>query len=124
MSDQEKCPLFPSIPKAYCSHCQGTARGTADNPQFSLRAGHFKGNPVVEVLKNGGAIHLWDSHFQFGRRKAEMLIACIGILHDFWKSNGDEGNVFAPQVIENQRRGLRVRIYVEKRPDFERSDGE
>jgi len=30
MSDQEKCPLFPSIPKAYCSHCQGTARGTAD----------------------------------------------------------------------------------------------
>jgi hypothetical protein len=114
----------PSIPKAYCSHCQRTARGTSQNPRFSVKEGHFDGVPVIEVLKDGGSIHMWDSHFRFGQRKAEMLIACVELLRDFWMSNGDEGNVFLSQVVENRRRGLRVRIHVEKHPDFERSDGE
>jgi hypothetical protein len=124
MSSQEKCPIYPSMLKAYCSHCQGTTRGSVGNPTFSLKEAQFNGYPVVEVLKDGGAIHMWDSHFQFGQRKAEMLIACVDLLRDFWRSNGDEGDVFVPQLIENRRRGLRIRIYVEKHPDFERSDGE
>jgi hypothetical protein len=77
VSDQERCPIFPSMLKAYCSHCQGTARGTPGNPKFSLKEGIFKGFPVVEVLRDGAAIHPWDDHFRFGRRKAEMLLACI-----------------------------------------------
>jgi hypothetical protein len=124
MPDNEKCPLFPSIPRLYCSHCQGTARGTRDNPKFSIKTGYFDGFPVVEVLKDGGAIHLWDSHFRFGLRKAEVVINCIDILRDFWRSNGYERKVFVPRVIENRRRRLSVKIYVELHPDFERSDGE
>ncbi len=43
MSDQEKCPIYPSMLKAYCSHCQGTGRGTAAaNPKFSLMEATFK----------------------------------------------------------------------------------
>ena len=124
MRDMEKCPLNSSMLKAYCSHCQGTAPGTRENPKFSLREAELDGCPVVEVLKNGGPIHLWNSHFQFGRRKAEMMIACVDLLRIFWKSKGDEENTFVPQVRENQRRGLLIRIQVEKHPDFERSDGE
>jgi hypothetical protein len=124
MPDQEKCPIFPSIPKAYCSHCQGTARGTRDNPRFSLKEGLFQGYPVVEVLKDGASIHIWDAHFQFGRRKAEIMLACIPLLRQFWLSNGDANNVMAPRIIENRKRGLRIRVYVEEHPNFERSDGE
>lgn len=128
MSDQERCPMYPSILKSQCSHCQGTASATPGSPKFSepkfsLKQVHFHGCPGVEILKDGGPVHGWDSQFQFGRRKAEMLIACIDLLRDFCKSDGDREGVFVPQVRENRGRGLRIRVYVEKRPDFERSDG-
>ena len=84
MSDQEKCPIYSSMLKAYCSHCQGTGRGTAAaNPKSSLREATFKGHPVVEILKDGASIHIWDDQFQFGLRKAEMLVACIDVRRDF-----------------------------------------
>jgi hypothetical protein len=93
MSDQEKCPIYPSMLKAYCSHCQGIGHGTAANPKFSLSEATFKGHPVVEILKDGASIHMWDDHFQFGRRKAEMLVACIdrtrggaSVFERMWKS--------------------------------------
>jgi len=110
--------------KAECSHCQGLERGTADNPHFSIKEVYFDGWPGVEVLKNGGPVHRWDEHFQFGQRIAEMLIACMGILQEFWLSTDDERRAFPPQLIENQTSGLRVQIYVEMHPDFERSDGQ
>jgi hypothetical protein len=44
--------------KAYCSHCQGTEPGTAENPKYSLKEDDFDGYPIVEVLKNGGSIHM------------------------------------------------------------------
>jgi hypothetical protein len=124
MADQERCPIFPSMLRAYCSHCQGTARGTAGNPKFSLKESTYNGFPVVEVLRDGAAIHPWDEHFRFGRRKAEMLVVCINVLREFWKTNGDKNDRFVPQVIENRAHRLRVRVFVEKHPDFERSDGE
>jgi hypothetical protein len=123
MSDEDRCPLNPSMLKAYCSHCQGKAPGTRDNPHFSLKEDYFNGQPIVEILKDGAAIHFWDSHFQFGKRKAEMLIVCIDILRAFWRSSGDQANSFVPRVVENKERSLRIRVYVEKHLDFERSDG-
>ena len=110
--------------KAYCSHCQGTARGSARNPKFSLKESTFNGFPVVEVLRDGAAIHPWHEHFRFGRRKAEMPLTRIDVLREFWKTNGDENDRFISQVIENRSRRLRVRVFVERHPDFERSDGE
>ena len=72
MSDQEKCPIYSSMLKAYCSHCQGTGRGTAAaNPKFSLIEATFKGHPVVEILKDGASIHMWGDHFQFGRQSGD-----------------------------------------------------
>ena len=115
----ERCPKFPSILKANCSHCQGLERGTADNPRFTLSEGLFDGWPVVEVLKNGGPVHVWDEHFRFGERKAEILIACVDILREFWQSTDDEKRTFASR----QERGLVIRIYIEMRRDFERSTG-
>jgi hypothetical protein len=110
--------------KTYCSHCQGTERGTADNPRFSLKEEYFNGCPVVEVLNNGGPVHSFDSNFRFGVRKAQMLLACVHVLREFWHSSEEEKLAFRPQVIEDQRRRLRVQIYVEMHPDFEHSSGQ
>lgn len=123
MTGHERCPKYPSMLKAYCAHCQGTERGTMDNPRFSLKEGYFNGYPVVEVLKNGGPVVMSDSHFRFGVRKAQILIACANVLREFWQSTDAERYVFKPQQIKDQRRGLTIRVYVEMHPDFEYSTG-
>lgn len=116
---EERCPQNPSMLRAYCSHCQGTEPGTSGNPRFSLEEEDVYGCPVVEVLRNGGPIHQWDSNFRFGIRKAQMLIACIDLLREFWKSTEEERLGFKPCLIEGQRHGLRVQIFVEMHPDFD-----
>jgi hypothetical protein len=123
MAGEEICPKYPSMLKAYCSHCQGSERGTADNPRFSLKENYFNDYPIVEVLKNGGSVHLWDSNFRFGVRKAQMLISCVALLREFWRSTDDERRMFKPKLIEDQRRGLRVQIYVQMYEEFELSTG-
>jgi hypothetical protein len=74
---EERCPLNPSMYKRECSHCQGTARGTSQNPNFSAVESFYNGSPVIEVLKNGAAIHAYDLHFRFGCRKARIILACL-----------------------------------------------
>src|ERR1022692_4086293 len=112
MGSQDRCPKYPSMLKAFCSHCQGSERGTSDNPRFSLKEGYLNGYPVVEVLKNGSPVHTFDSNFRFGVRKAQMLLACVHVLREFWHSSEDEKFAFKSQVIEDQRRRLRVQIHV------------
>jgi hypothetical protein len=73
MSGKERCPIFPSMLKEYCSHCQAL----------------------------------------------DLYRGSSGVLED----ERDENDRFIPQVVENQTRRLRVRVFVEKHPDFERSDG-
>jgi hypothetical protein len=124
MDDRERCPKNPSMLKAYCSHCQGTERGTVENPRYSLKEDYFNGYPIVEVLKNGGSIHIWDSHFRFGQRKAEMLVACVSIIRKFGWSTDDERLAVKPQIVDNRRRSLRVQISVEMHREFEHSSGE
>jgi hypothetical protein len=123
MDDRERCPKNPSMLKVYCSHCQGTERGTADNPKYSLKEEDFYGYPVVEVLKNGGSVHMWDSHFRFGLRKAEMLLACVAIVRKFGWSTDGERLALKPQLVEKRRRGLTVQISVGMHPEFEHSSG-
>lgn len=119
----ERCRKYPSMLKAECSHCQGLEHGTADNPHFTLKECDFEGFPVVEVLKNGGPVGMWDEHFRFGQRKAEMLVSCMDILRKFWLSTYEERLAFAPQLVENQASRLRIKVYVEMHPDFELSTG-
>jgi hypothetical protein len=125
MDRDERCPLYPSFPRAYCAHCQGSIRGTPENPNFSLK---YDFDPAygttVEVLKNGGPIHSHDEHFRFGRRKAEMLVACLPVLQEFRLSSDTERLQFKQRVIEDRARGLIVRISVEMYPEFVRSTGQ
>jgi hypothetical protein len=111
------------MPKAYCAHCQGTERGTAENPRFSLKEDNFCGCPVVEVLKNGAQVTASDSHFRFGVRKAQMLVACVPLLREFWRSSDEKKLEFKTQVIPSQKGDLRIKVYVEMHPDFELSAG-
>ena len=117
------CPKNTSLPKAYCAHCQGTERGTPNNPRFSLKEYYFNGYPVVEVLKDGGQVVWSDSHFRFGIRKAQMLVACVVLFREFWRSSDERKLAFKPRLVEDQRQGLRIQIYVEMLPDVETSDG-
>ena len=123
LSSQEKCSIYPSMLKAYCSHCQETERGTLGNPRFSLKQGFFNGYPVVEVLKDGGQVVMSDEHFRFGVRKAQMLVACIGVLREFWQSTEAQRYTFKPQQITDQTRSLIIHVRVEVHSDFEHSTG-
>jgi hypothetical protein len=110
--------------KALCSHCQGTEQGTSENPRFSIREHYLYGFPVVEILKNGGPVHNFDSNFRFGVRKAQMLLACTHVLREFWRSSDEEKLTFGSQVVEDQRRRISVRIQIEMHPDFNYSTGQ
>ncbi len=121
-----RCEKYPSLLRKFCSHCQGTAQGTDENPRFSIREDidENSGYPVVEILKNGGQIHRFDSHFRFGRRKAEMLLACLPALKEFGWSSPEQRLRFQTRVLEVPEFCIRVKVFVEMHPDFERSTGE
>lgn len=122
----ERCPKYPSLPREFCSHCQGTSLGTAENPRFSIKEDFdgAHGYPVLEVLKNGGPIHVRDSHFRFGRRKAEMLLASLPAVREFGWCTEEKRLAFESRIIQDQEFSLVMRVYVEMFPDFEYSTGE
>jgi len=124
MPDDDLCPLNPSLRKVECAHCQGPPSGTSENPIFSMEEGFFNGFPVVEVLKNGGPVHPWDTHWCFGQRKAEILVTCLPVLREFWQAEDAERLAFATRIIENERHSLKIQVYVEMHPDFEHSTGQ
>lgn len=121
----ERCPKYPSMLRAHCSHCRGTVRGTEEHPVFSVREGFdsLHGYPVIEVLKNGAAIHARDSHFRFGRRKAEIILACLPALQEFWSATDSERLAFRPRVFIDNRRGAFIQVSMQMHPDFETSGG-
>jgi hypothetical protein len=120
MSAQEMCAKYPSLPKAYCSHCQGTNRQTTPVPDFSLAEGWYGRYSIVEVLKNGGPIHSWDRHFRFGVRKAELILTSIAPIREFAEArDDDERRCFRARIIAG--RGLRVHVQLEMHPEFETS---
>ena len=124
MSYDDHCPKYPSMLKAFCSHCQGVELGTWENPVFSLKEDFYLGWPVVEVLKNGGPIHGHDSKFRFGIRKAQMIVMCMDVLREFWYSDDKAKLAFKPRIIQDREYGLRVQTFVEMQPDFELSSGD
>jgi hypothetical protein len=123
---EDRCDKYPSVLRAHCSHCQGTAPGTQANPRFSIKENFDEdhGYPVVEVLKNGGPIHRFDEHFRFGRRKAEMLLACLPALKEFGWASDEKRLCFPSRIVEDTTRRIRVRVYVEMHREFVRSTGE
>lgn len=79
---------------------------------------------MIEILKNGGRIHLWDEHFQFGLDKARMLLACLDVLHEFHTANDSQRRQFEQQTIRDEETNITITVHVEMRPDFKRSTGE
>lgn len=119
---EDRCPKNPSLPRAWCSHCQGFVRGTAQNPHFSIKADLYKGSPVVEVLKNGGPIHPWDSHWVLNRLKVRMILASMKLLRRFWQAADDDERIALDgQFVQNEE--LRIRVCVKMHEDFEDSKG-
>jgi hypothetical protein len=105
--------------KRECSHCQGTDRGTPENPRFSITESFYRGYPVVEILKNGGRIHLYDEHFRFGCRIARILLASLPALKTFaWPSSEKDRTEFEPQIFTEARLGINIEVYVEMNPNF------
>jgi hypothetical protein len=123
MSD--RCDMFPSMEKRFCSHCRGLARGTQQNPHFSIQESFFRGSPVVEIFKNGGPIHQHDQHFRFGCRIARMLLACLPAFKEFaWPSQDADRTHFKTRVFADQDLGVTIEVYVKMNPNFVRSTGE
>lgn len=122
----EPCEKFPSLDRRSCAHCQGSALGTQENPNFSVREGfdEVHGYPVIEILKNGGSIHQYDAHFRFGRRKAEMLLTCLRALKEFGWCAAEDRLQFRSRIVEDPALGLRVRVFAEMQRYFERSTGQ
>lgn len=118
------CEKFPSMEKRFCSHCQGTAPGTDQNPNFSIKEHIENGTPLVEVLKNGGQVHRYDAHFRFGIHKARMLLACLPALKQFGWSSLEEKSNFEPQIFTLPQNGTKIKVFVEMHEDFEYSTGE
>ena len=122
----ERCEKYPSLDRRYCSHCQGTETGTQENPTFSVHE-HFDdplGYPVVEILKNGGPIHPYDSHFRLGRRKIEMLLTCLPAFKEFGWCTEEERLRFNPRTFEDPTLKIGVKVTVQMYPDFETSSGQ
>src|SRR5271165_674445 len=111
--------------REYCSHCKGQARGTEQNPNFSIIESFYRGNPAIEVLKNGGPVHRHDEHFQFGCRKARILIACLPALKIFgWPSNAEDRTNFQAQIFTESHLGISIEVFATTNPNFVLSSGE
>jgi hypothetical protein len=122
MPEMDRCDKNPSLPKAYCAHCQDLIQRAMLHTPFSIKEGHSNGFPIVEILKEGGPIHFRDSEFQFGKRKVQMFLACIPVLREFWHSTDEKRRLFKSCLINNQELGLQVKV--EMRPDFVNSSGQ
>src|SRR6266852_2546169 len=122
MSDRF-CDKFPSMERRFCAHCQGTLRGTAENPNFSTIEYSYRGYPVVEILKNGGQVHRHDKHFRFGCRIARILLTCLPELKTFaWPSSEKERTEFKPQIFTDSGLGITIEAFVTMSPNFVVSD--
>ncbi|GAB4330539.1 MAG: hypothetical protein Kow0037_06380 [Calditrichia bacterium] len=74
------------------------------SPRYSLFEGSYKGNPVIEILKDKEPF--WDhfsghkSHFRFGLNKAELILYCLEIIEGFVKFNGSHPKYESPVLYE------------------------
>ena len=80
---------------------------------------------MVEVLKDGGPVHVYDSHFQFGTKKAELLLAALPVIHEFAASTQDDGTTtVTSQVVVDEATGSQFQVWVEMHEDFVHSSGQ
>lgn len=116
---EERCPLHPSFYKRECAHCQGLARGTAENPHFSIREYRLHRNPMVELLKNGGPVHRHDRDFSLGCREVRIILACVPALQRFaWPSDPNDQTNFQPRIFTENQLGVTIEVLATMNPNF------
>src|SRR5687768_16051500 len=105
------------LPSDRCGHCKRPTGHT-----FEIRRGSHKGSPIVEILKDGGPVHPFDSHFEFGREKARLLLTALPIIKDFIEA----GDAFRleEQVVGDGGEAHGVIAWVKLEPEFVHSSGQ
>jgi hypothetical protein len=108
------------LPMSLCAHCRPSL---PQSPKYSLQFDTYKGNDVVEILKDGGPIHANDKEWRFGRNKAKLILAAVEILEEFvTKSN--EGIQILPRSIRDDTFGISLDVHIEEVSGFVRSTGQ
>lgn len=80
------CDLYPSMPKAFCSHCHPTAMRAAGPvyPMYStVRTVTDRYGELIEVLYFGGPVTVYDRHFRFGWRRARLIVESLAAVREF-----------------------------------------
>ena len=115
----ERTCSFSGLRQLTCAHCKHPRRVL-----YELRPGVYMGNPVVEILKNGGPVHPYDEHFRFGLAKGRLLLAALDAIRQFAAVGDDIVERFTsegpPQGIASDA----LTIWIELHPEFVRSTGE
>ena len=74
---------------------------------------------MVEILKNGGPVHPFDKHFQFGIKKAKLLLAALSVIQEFAANTEDDGTTtVTSQMVTDETTGWQFKVWVEMHPDF------
>ncbi len=90
-----------------------------EDSEFTVREGVDPGGRgflTLEVLADGQPLEAFGRPFQFGRRKAQMLFACLVPIHEFAIANGDSARAaFGPRTIRDIADHLVVEVHVDLR---------
>jgi len=88
-----------------------------DGMEFTHVFSSYKGNPIMEILKNDEPF--WEDlpgakkNFRFGTKKAHMLLDCIPIIQEFYHSKGIIPNITKSQItVRNSLIGCKVSRHV------------
>jgi hypothetical protein len=91
---------------------------------YELVENVYKGNPVIEILKDGEPIHRYDPHFRFGCGRARLIVSCLEVIREFAENTDDVGNTtVTPCTIYSHWIKKDIEISIEPHPDFEHSSG-
>ena len=92
-----------------CTYC----KDMFDGMEFTHVFSSYKGNPIMEILKNDEPF--WEDlpgakkNFRFGTNKAHMLLDCIPIIQEFYHSKGVIPNITDSQItVRNSIIGCKV----------------
>ncbi len=87
--------------------------------EYVMRETQAGGYAMIEILHRGGPIHIFDSHFQFGVRKAMILMACMDSITEL--VSWPRGVPFHIEISFVEVDGLAIKI--EAFQEFEKSNG-
>jgi hypothetical protein len=92
-------------------------------PEYEMVESTFEGNPVIEILYNGGPIHEFDQHFRFGKPKAKLFLACMDIVKELASTPYGEMPAIENQEVNDSVSGYPIFVKVEIKREIHHSSG-